>query len=72
MPKQWVLCSHINSQYKTSQMNLTASNLSKKNYPHQIHTFKENVTIIEFSPHPGPNVPYIYMVCPGTSEYTFL
>ena len=30
MQKQWVLCSHIILQYKTSQMNLTASNSGTK------------------------------------------
>ena len=40
-------------------MYLTDSILSKENYTHQLHTFKESVTIIEFFPHPGPNVLYV-------------
>ena len=59
MQKQWVLCSHINLQYKTCQINLTASKLSKNNYPNVLHTFKEYVTIIDFLARPGPNVPYV-------------
>ena len=39
---------------------MTARNLSeKKNYPHRLHTFEENVTIIEFVPRPGPNIPHV-------------
>ena len=56
--RQWVLCSHIILQYKTCQIDLTASKLSKKNYPNMLHTFKDYVTIIDFSARPGPYVPY--------------
>ena len=59
MQKQCVSCSPIILQYKTGQMNLTASNFNfKKSCAHRLHTFKENVTIIEFLASPGPNVPY--------------
>ena len=47
--KQWKLCPH--------NINLTASILSKNNYPNKPHTLKEYVTIIELFAHPGPNVP---------------
>ena len=58
IPKQRVLCSNIILQYKTCQIKLTASKLSKNKYPNKLHTFKKKVTIIDFSPRPGPNVPY--------------
>ena len=45
MQKQWVLCSHINLQYKTCQINLTAIKLSKNNYPNKVHTFKEYTSV---------------------------
>ena len=32
----------------------------KYNDPHKLHTFKENMTIIDFSPRPGPKVPYVF------------
>ena len=59
MQKQWVLCSNIILQYKTCQINLMATKLSKNNYPNKHHTFKEYVTNIDFLAHPGPNVPYV-------------
>ena len=41
MQKEWILCSYIILQYKTCQINLRANKLSKNNYPHKLHTFKE-------------------------------
>jgi hypothetical protein len=55
------LCSYIILQHKIGQINMTASNLSKYKYPHQHHTFKENVTIIDFLVRPGPNIPHVVM-----------
>ena len=60
MQRHWVLCSPIILQYKTGQMNLTASNfIYFLNCARRLHTFNENVTIINFYLRPGPNVPYI-------------
>jgi hypothetical protein len=59
MQKQWVLCAYIILQYKTCQINLTATQLSKNNYPDKHHTFKEYVTNIDFLARPGPNVPCV-------------
>ena len=59
LKNQWVLCSHMILQCKTRQRNLTASKLSKYNYPYKLHTFKEKVTKIDFLVRPGPNVPYM-------------
>ena len=58
MQKQWVLCSYIILQYKTCQINFTASKLSTDNYSNKHHTFKEYVNNIDFLARPGPNVPY--------------
>ena len=66
MQKQWVLCSNIILQYKTCQINLTATKLSKNNYPDKHHTFKEYVTNIDLLAHPGPNVPYAEDMQSGT------
>ena len=57
MGKQWVLCSNIILQYKTCQINLTATELNKNNYLNKHHTFNEYVTNIDFLARPGPNVP---------------
>ena len=44
---------------------MTASNLRKLKYTHRNHTFKENVTIIDFLACPGPNVPYVGLNVPA-------
>ena len=49
-------------QYKISQRNLTAIKLSQYYYAYRLHTFKKNVTNINFLSRPGPNVPYICAV----------
>jgi hypothetical protein len=58
MQKQFVLCSPIILQYKTCQINLTATKLRKDNYPSKLHTLKKEMTINDFFLRPGPNVPY--------------
>ena len=55
----WNAGIHPRNAKTLGYMKLTASNLIFLSCARQLHTFNENVTIINFYLRPGPNVPYI-------------